>query len=63
MRGRRYILLTLGEMDFLSKTTEEDTDGLLVAKPRLSQEEKKRLLDIDERNLITYGKHLIKMGQ
>lgn len=57
------MLLTLGEMDFLSKTTEEDADGLLVAKPGLSQEEKKRLLDIDERNLITYGKHLIKMGQ
>ncbi len=57
------MLLTLGEMDFLSKTTEEGTDGLLVAKPGLSQEEKKRLLDIDERNLITCGKHLIKMGQ
>ena len=57
------MFLTLGEMDFLSKTTEEDTDGLLVAKPGLSQKEKKRLLDIDERNLITYGKHLIKMGQ
>jgi len=57
------MLLTLGEMDFLSKTTEKDTDGLLVAKLGLSQEEKKRLLDIDERNLITYGKHLIKMGQ
>ena len=57
------MLLTLGEMDFLSKTTAEDTDGLLVAKPGLSQEEKMRLLDIDERNLITYGKHLIKMGQ
>ena len=57
------MLLTLGEMDFLSKTTAEDTDGLFVAKPGLSQEEKKRLLDIDERNLISYGKQLIKMGQ
>ena len=57
------MLLTLGEMDFLSKTTAEDTDGLFVAKLGLSQKEKKRLLDIDERNLITYGKQLIKMGQ
>ena len=57
------MLLTLGEMDFLSKTPAEDTDGLFVAKSGLSQKEKKRLLDIDERNLITYGKQLIKMGQ
>ena len=57
------MLLTLGELDFLSKTTAEDTDGLFVAKSGLSQKEKKRLLDIDERNLITYGKQLIKMGQ
>lgn len=54
------MLLTLGDMDFLSKTTEKDKDGLLVAKADISEEEKERLLGIDEMNLITYGVHLIK---
>lgn len=54
------MLLTLGDMDFLSKTTEEDNDGLFVAKADISEEEKERLLDIDEMNFITYGVHLIK---
>lgn len=54
------MLLTLGDMDFLSKTTVGGADGLLVAKDGLSEEEKERLLDIDEMNFITYGEHLIK---
>lgn len=38
------MLLTLGDMDFLSKTTEEDKNGQLVAKTGLLEEEKERLL-------------------
>ena len=34
-------------------------NGQLVAKTDLLEEEKERLLDVDERNLITYGAHLI----
>jgi len=45
----------------LSKTTEEDNDGLFVAKADISEEEKQRLLDIDNMNFMTYGEHLIKM--
>ena len=30
-----------------------------MAKTDLLKEEKERLLDVDERNLITYGAHLI----
>ena len=55
------MLLTLQDMNFLSKTTEEENDGKLIAKAGLSEEEKKRLLDIDEINFITYGEHLIKI--
>lgn len=55
------MLLTLEDMDFLSKTTEKDNDGVLVAKRNISKEEKNRLLDIDEMNFITYGEHLIRM--
>jgi hypothetical protein len=54
------MLLTLGDMDFLSKATEKGNDGLLVAKTGLSEEEKERLSDIDEMNFTTYGEHLIK---
>lgn len=57
------MLLTLGDMDFLSKTTEKNNEGLLVSKPDISEEEKQRLLDIDNMNFMTYGKHLIKMGR
>lgn len=55
------MLLTLEDMDFLSKKTEEDNDGLFVAKADISEEEKQRLLDIDNMNFMTYGEHLIKM--
>lgn len=55
------MLLTLEDMDFLSKTTEEDNDGLFVAKADISEEEKQKLLDIDNMNFMTYGEHLIKM--
>ena len=54
------MLLTLGDMNFLSKTTVKEADGQLVAKDGLSEEEKERLLDIDEINFTTYGEHLIK---
>ena len=57
------MLLTLAEVAFLSKTTEKGNGGLLIAKAGLSQEEKERLLDIDERNLITYGEHWIKIEE
>ena len=56
------MLLTLGDMDFLSKTTEKNNEGLLVSKPDISKEEQ-RLLDIDNMNFMTYGEHLIKMGR
>ena len=55
------MLLTLGDMDFLSTTTEKNNEGLLVSKPDISGEEKQRLLDIDSMNFMTYGEHLIKM--
>lgn len=51
----------IGRYGFLSKTTEEDNDGLFVAKADISEEEKQRLLDIDNMNFMTYGEHLIKM--
>lgn len=57
------MLLTLGDMDFLSKMTEKNNEGLLVSKPDISEEEKQRLLDIDNMNFMTYGEHLIKMGR
>ena len=54
------MLLTLGDMDFLSKTTVNKNDGMLVAKGELTEGEKGRLLDIDELNVLTYGYHLIE---
>lgn len=51
------MLLTLDDMIFISQATFWGKNGQLVAKADLLEEE--RLLDIDERNLITYGAHLI----
>lgn len=53
------MLLTLDDMSFISQATLNGSKGQLVAKTDLFKEEKERLLDIDERNLITYGMHLI----
>lgn len=50
--------LTLDDMFFISQATFGGKNGQLVAKTDLL-EEKERLLDVDERNLITYGAHLI----
>lgn len=50
--------LILDDMIFISQTTFGGKNGQLVAKTDLL-EEKERLLDVDERNLITYGAHLI----
>ena len=52
------MLLTLDDMNFISQATFGCKNGQLVAKTDLL-EEKERLLDVDERNLITYGAHLI----
>lgn len=52
------MLLTLDDMNFISQATFGGKNGQLVAKIDLL-EEKERLLDVDERNLITYGAHLI----
>lgn len=52
------MLLTLDDMNFISQATFRGKNGQLVAKTDLL-EEKERLLDIDERNLITCGAHLI----
>lgn len=52
------MLLTLDDMNFISQATFGGKNGQLVAKTDLL-EEKERLLDADERNLITYGAHLI----
>lgn len=52
------MLLTLDDMIFISQATFGGKNGQLVAKIDLL-EEKERLLDVDERNLITYGAHLI----
>lgn len=52
------MLLTLDDMFFISQATFGGKNGQLVAKTDLL-EEKERLLDVDERNLITYGAHLI----
>lgn len=51
------MLLTLDDMNFISQATFGGKNGQLVAKTDLLEEE--RLLDVDERNLITYGAHLI----
>ena len=58
LNGGRYMLLTLDDMNFISQATFGGKNGQLVAKTDLL-EEKERLLDVDERNLITYGAHLI----
>lgn len=58
LKGGRYMLLTLDDMSFISQATFGGKTGQLVAKTDLL-EEKERLLDVDERNLITYGAHLI----
>lgn len=58
LNGGRYMLLTLDNMNFISQATFGGKNGQLVAKTDLL-EEKERLLDIDERNLITCGAHLI----
>ena len=52
------MLLTLDDMNFISQATFGGKNGQLVAKTDLL-EEKERLLEVDERNLITYGAHLI----
>ena len=52
------MLVTLDDMNFISQATFGGKNGQLVAKTDLL-EEKERLLDVDERNLITYGAHLI----
>lgn len=52
------MLLTLDDTIFISQATFGGKNGQLVAKTDLL-EEKERLLDVDERNLITYGAHLI----
>ena len=52
------MLLTLDDMNFIAQATFGGKNGQLVAKTDLL-EEKERLLDVDERNLITYGAHLI----
>lgn len=52
------MLLTLDDMNFISQATLNGSNGQLVAKTDFL-EEKERLLDVDERNLITYGAHLI----
>lgn len=52
------MLLTLDDMSFISQATLNGGNGQLVAKTDLFKEEKERLLDVDERNLITYGAHL-----
>lgn len=53
------MLLTLDDMNFISQATFVGKNGQHVAKTDFLEEEKERLLDIDERNLITYGVHLI----
>ena len=58
LNGGRYMLLTLDDMIFISQATFGGKNGQLVAKTDLL-EEKERLLYVDERNLITYGAHLI----
>lgn len=52
------MLLTLDDMNFISQATFGGKNGQLVAKTDFLKE-KERLLDVDERNLITYGAHLI----
>ena len=52
------MLLTLDDMIFISQATFGGKNGQLVAKTDFL-EEKERLLDVDERNLITCGAHLI----
>lgn len=59
LNGGRYMPLTLDDMFFISQATFGSENGQLVAKTDLLEEEKERLLDVDERNLITYGAHLI----
>jgi len=54
------MLLTLDDMNFISQATFGGKNGQLVAKTDFLHK-KERLLDVDERNLITYGAHLVRI--
>lgn len=54
------MLLTLDDMNFISQATFGGKNGQLVAKTDFF-DKKERLLDVDERNLITYGAHLVRI--
>ena len=54
------MLLTMEEMDFVSKTTYTDENGKTMAKADLSEEEKERLAGIDEYHFLTKGVHFIE---
>lgn len=54
-----FILLTMEELDFLSKTTYIDESGHTMAKNGLSVKAKERLASIDECHLLTQGVHLL----
>ena len=54
------MLLRIKDMLFLSTVLEQDTEGNDIAKQGLTEEERKRLLGIDEANYLCYGEHMIK---
>lgn len=54
------MLLTLKEMLFLSTVLEKDAEGNDIAKKGLTEEERKKLLGLDEENFWCFGKHMIK---
>ena len=47
-------------MHFLSTVLEQDAEGNDIAKQGLTEEERKRLLDLDEGIFMCEGKHMIK---
>lgn len=54
------MLLRLKDMYFLSTVLEKDAEGNDIAKKGLTEEERNRLLGIDEANFLCYGEHMIK---
>jgi hypothetical protein len=53
------MLLTMKEMRFIATVTEPDGEKQYCAKQDLTEQQKEKLLEIDELNVLTYGEHLI----
>lgn len=54
------MLLTIKDMTFLSTVLERDESGGSIAKHGLTAEQRERLRELDEANVMSYGDHLVE---